>query len=204
MAKRRRLTRAVGSDPGYCDAMDNLGQMLRTQGDVNEAIRWYQRSLKVKPDNAVARQNLAQAYLILGERDQAVAQYQWLTENAPRNPEGFYGLGQTYLGAGRTREAIAVLERAAELYREQASPLLVDAYYLLASAHLDQREYRKAKRYLELTYPGREDDPDINYLLGLCYLDPANPDKVKAARHLNKAQRLGVKVPAELLQGLER
>lgn len=192
--------KAVELDPGYCDAMDNLGQLLRREGDVKQAISWYRRSLSVKPDNAVAHQDLAVAYVFEGDTNRALSEYQWLVANDPENPEGYYGLGKTCLESGRTKDAVEALTRAVERYRRNASPLLADAYYLLGWAYFTQNEYQKAKEYLELSYPGREEDPNINYLLGLCFLDPSNVNRTKAAQYLRKAQALGMKIPPEVRQ----
>lgn len=193
---------AIKQDPGYCDAMDNLGQMLRSNGNTDQAIFWYKRSLSVKPDNPVAHQNLAVAYIVLGDADKSVAEFQWLIENDPKNPEGYYGLGNTFLTSGRPEAAIVPFERAEKLYREGSSPLLADAQYELGLAHYLLKEYGKARDYLELIYPERRDEPNTNYLLGLCYLDSSIRDPAKARQYLLKAQKLGVEIPADIIQKL--
>ena len=203
-AAEKAYLKAVELDPQFCDAMDNLGQMLRREGDVKQAVSWYLRSLKVKPDNAVAHQNLANAYTVQGDVDKALAEYQWLIANDPKNPEGYYGLGKTLQDSGRAKEAVDALLRACELYRQSAEPLLTDAYYELGLAYFSQEEYQKAKEYLELSYPGREDDPNANYLLGICCLAIPNQDRGQAAHYLEKAQQLGMKVPAQVLRILSK
>ena len=194
--------KAIAKDPRYCDAMDNLGLLYRRQGDVGNAIYWYKRSIEVKPDNAVAHQNLAVAYGVSGESEKALEEYLWLVRSFPDNPEGHYGLGQCYLAMGQVNKAVAPLQRAEELYRLGSSPLLPDAHYLLGIAFFRLKDYRKAKEYLELAYPLMENDPSVNYLLGLSYLEPQIEDLSKAKRHLLKAKDLGVKVPEELLKNL--
>lgn len=195
---REAYLKAVEKDPKYCDAMDNLGQLLRSQGEVTQAISWYRRSLAVKPDNAVAHQNLASAYALQGETDKAVTEYRWLVANDADNPEGFYGLGKIYLETERGKDAIVVLLRAAELYRRNASPLLSDAYYLLAVAYYTIAECRKTREYLEIIYPEVKENPNANLLLGICYLEPPQADLGKAKQYLQKAQELGAKIPAEV------
>ena len=201
---REAYQKSIELDPQYCDAMDNLGQLLRSGGDIQEAISWYRRSLQLKPDNAVARQNLANAYDVQGEREKALAQYQWLAANTPDNPEGYYGVGKVLLELGRAKDAIGALPRACELYRQSASPLLSDAYYLLGLAYFTDEQCQKANEYLELSYPGREKDPNINYMIGLCYWHPSNQNPGKAALYLGKAQQLGAKIPPEIQQILTR
>ena len=196
--------KAVEQDPGYCDAMDNLGQMLRAEGDVKQAIYWYERSLAVKPDNAVAHQNLAVAYSVQGEQDKSQSEYLWLIKNDPKNPEGYYGLGSILLGSGQTDAAIGKLEVAEKIYRENGSPLAVDAQYLLGLAYFNKKDYKRAREYLALPYAQNPDDPNVNYLLGVCYLDPSTGDKKQATEYLLKARKLGVQLPPDILQQLDK
>lgn len=196
--------KAIELDPGYCDAMDNLGLMFRSEGDVEQAISWYKRSLAVNPVNAVARQNLAAAYVVLGDYDKAIAEFKWLTQNDPKNPEGYYGLGNVYLTSGNTQAAIGPLMRAEELYKADSSPLLADAQYNLGVAFYMLEDYRKSRDYLQLVYPGRENNPTINYLLGACYLDPSIRDMAKGRQYLLKARELGMKLPDDVIRELEK
>jgi tetratricopeptide (TPR) repeat protein len=196
--------KAIGLDPRYCDAMDNLGQMLRSQGKTDQAISWYKRSLSVKPDDAVAHQDLAVAYIVLGDADKSVAEFQWLIQHDPGNPEGYYGLGNVQVTTGHPADAIGPLERAEQLYRAKGSPLLADTRYELGVAHYLLKEYGKARDYFELVYPGREKDPTINHILGLCYLDSSIKDPAKARQYLLKARKLGAEIPPDLMQQLDK
>lgn len=185
--------KAIELDPGYCDAMDNLGQMLRSQGKVDQAIGWYQRSISVKPDDTVAHQNLAAAYMFAGAPDNAVPEYLWLIEHEPDNPEGYYGLGNAHKSMGRPKDAIAPLERAESLYSRSGSPLLADAQYELGVAYYMMKEHGRGAAYLQKVYAERGSDPTLNYLLGACYL--VIPGEAERARgYLLKAKKLGVDV----------
>ncbi|WP_041245193.1 tetratricopeptide repeat protein [Geotalea uraniireducens] len=199
---REAYQKAVEQDSRYCDAMDNLGQMLRTEGDVKQAIYWYERSLAVKPDNAVAHQNLAVAYNVQGDQNKSQSEYLWLIKNDSTNPEGYYGLGAILLGSGQTDAAIEKLALAEKIYRENGSSLAMDAQYLLGVAYFNKQDYKRSREYLALSYAQKQDDPNVNYLLGLCYLDPSTGDKKQASEFLLKAGKLGVQVPPDVLQQL--
>ncbi len=196
---KEKYLKAIGKDPGYCDAMDNIGHLLRGEGDIGQAILWYERSIAAKPDNPVAHQDLAVAYSIRGDADKTLAEYRWLAGKYPENPEGFYGLGMTYLGLDQPRDAVKPLERAEELYRASSSPFIGDARHLLGVAYFGLKDYARAKDYLTLSYAGLENDADVNYLLGLCYLDPSIKDTGKAREYLLKARQLGKTIPQEAL-----
>ena len=195
---------AIELDPGYCDAMDNLGLALRRQGEIEEAIKWYERSLQIKPDNVVAHVNLAVAYSLQGETDKALEEYQLLVKIAPDDPEGYYGLGTTYLSLQRPAEAIPYLKKAEELYAQTASPWIVDARFQLGFAYFRSKDYQQALDYLKLVYAQMPDDPEVNYLLGLCYLAPQTEDVAQAKEYLSKARDLGRTLSPELLQLLNK
>lgn len=195
--------KAVKLDPAYCDAMDNLGRLLRVRGDVAGAVVWYKRSLSVKPDNPVAHQNLAAAYSYQGDSAGAEKEYQWLIRSDPKNPEGFYGIGNLYVQMEKPDAAIKPLKRAEELYIAASSPFLADVRYTLGSAFFQQGDYAKAKDYLLLAYPEMSNHPGINYILGLCYLDPSIGDKAQAKRYILKAREAGAKIPVKVLQMID-
>ena len=74
------------------EAMDNLGLILRQEGNLKGPIDWYLRSIDLAPHNTVARQNLAVAYSHQGITDLEMGQYELIIEIDPINPEGYYGL----------------------------------------------------------------------------------------------------------------
>lgn len=185
--------KAIELDPGYCDAMDNLGQMLRSQGKIDQAIEWYRRSISVKPVNNVAHQNLAAAYMFAGAADRAIPEYRWLIEHEPDNPEGYYGLGNAHKSLGNPGDAIAPLERAESLYSRSGSPLLADAQYELGVAYYMMKEHGRGAAYLQKVYAERGSDPTLNYLLGACYLGIPG-EEGRARGYLLKAKSLGADV----------
>jgi tetratricopeptide (TPR) repeat protein len=200
---KQMYLKAIDLDPNYCDAMDNLGRLLRRQGKVAEAIEWYKRSVQVLPTNAVAHQNLGFAYRIQGKMSEATAEYELLTQIHPKNPEGYYGLGQIALDTRQLSKAIMYFKRAEELYAEESSPFITDARYNLGITYYMLGECIKAIDYLNLVYPELSDHPKTNYVLGLSYLCPESTDVELARRYLKKAQELGVEIPADVLGKLK-
>jgi tetratricopeptide (TPR) repeat protein len=126
---------AIALDANFCDAYDNLGQLHRASGDLSTAITMYRTSLLIQPANPVALQNLALALMLSNEWGEATEQYRALVALDPLNAEGFYGLGYLLIETERSAEAVPQLQRAAELYAAQSSPLVSDAHLLLALAY---------------------------------------------------------------------
>ena len=93
----KEYQKAINLDANYCDAMDNLGRLLRQGDKLDEAIYWYKRSIGVLPGNRAAHTNLAVAYRYQGKKDAAISEYLILLKNSPRDPEGYYGMGTVYL-----------------------------------------------------------------------------------------------------------
>lgn len=195
--------KAIELDPEFCDAMDNLGQLLRQQNKINEAIGWYQKSLEIAPENPVAIQNLALAYNLQGKTEKALEQYQRLTEVAPENPEGYYGLGQIYFQSDQPEKAIANFEKAERLYSEQGSPYVVDAQYYLGFSHFALENCTEARTYMEPIYPQLAEDGGINYVLGICTLTTEPIDTEAARKYIVKAQELGITIPADVLEAID-
>lgn len=201
---RDSYLRAIDLDPGYCDAMDNLGRLFRSEGNLKKAVYWYGRSLEVFPENPVAHMNLGVAYRLMGKMKEAVEEYQILVRIEPDNPEGYYGLGSVYLDLGHTEDAVTQLEKAERLYATISSPLIADARCLLGLSYCQLDSCSKAKEYLEGVYSEFEDNPMVNFCLGLCYLFDDNENRELAEKYLTRAEELGVEIPREVLRELDR
>lgn len=191
--------RAIELDPTYCDAMDNLGLLLRQQDKLDEAIFWYKKSLAVKPDNTVALQNLALAYNLKGETEKAMDLYEELISIAPQNPEGYFGLGSIYYTLEQPEKAISYLETAENLYVQESSPYATDAQYYLGFSYFMLEDCANSKRYFEAIYDQFSNDGGINYVLGVCTLQ-SEPKDISAARtYIQIAREAGVQIPIEIL-----
>jgi tetratricopeptide (TPR) repeat protein len=190
---------AIELDPTYCDAMENLGLILRGLGNIDEAIYWYLQSIEIYPNGVAAHQNLASAYFHKGDFDNALNTYMILVEIDPENPEGYFGMGNIYLALDDPASAIPQLEHAEKLYEGLSSPYLSDSRYLLGVAHMFIADCGGAIEYFELISIEFEDHAYYNAYLGSCYLDPSIDNIELARRHMLKAQLLGLQLPDELV-----
>jgi tetratricopeptide (TPR) repeat protein len=195
----RAYRSAIELDGDFCDAMDNLGRLLRRQGKIDEAIYWYKRSIEVFPNNTVAHGNLAVAYSFQGKYTEAISEYQIRVKIDPEDPEGYYGLGMVYLDTEKLELALEHFKKAEELYAKKASPVIVDARYNLGVTYYRLRDYKMSRRYLEQVYDQMRNDPQVNYSLGVCCIEGDN-DLSQAKKYLKRARELGAKIPPELIQ----
>lgn len=189
--------KAIALDGGYCDAMDNMGQLLRRQGKIDEAIFWYKQSLEVFPNNPVAHTNLAVAYSFQGKYREAISEHQIVVKIDPDDPEGYYGLGTVYLQTNELKLASENFKKAEELYARRSSPIIADARYALGIVYYSLKDFKTSKFYLEQVYSEKQNDLRANYILGFCYLVVDN-DPGRARPYFKKARDLGAKIPPEL------
>ncbi len=189
---------ALKKDPDFCDAMDNLGQLLRTQGKIEQAISWYKKSILLNPDNPVVRVNLAVTYIIKKEYENALAEYQQLKRIQPNDPEVDYGIAQVFNAQKQFKKAIQSFEKAKKIYLKQKSPLVVDADLGIAIGFYSLEQYKTALTYFEPAYLAKKNIPEINYMMGIAYLE--TNQKEKARIYIGEAQKLGMKIHPKLAE----
>lgn len=204
---------AVHRDPGYCDAMDNLGLLLRRQGKVDEAIEWYRKSLAVQPTNRAARANLGTALRLKGNADEALREYATMFEHDPDDAEAHYGAGLTYLLKNEPRKALEHFERAEKLYWVQRPELTADATLLKGIAQWQLGDCGNAVKRLESIERTRGDEAELNYILAVCALSEHHDELQKGVKegtpwlesaraHLRRARSAGKPVDAEMARAL--
>jgi len=101
--------------PDYAEAYYSLGNGLRRQGNLDEAIACYQQALQVKPNYVEARVNLGAAFREQGNFAAAVACYQQALRLNPNFAEVHYNLGNTLQSLGSLDEAVTCYRQAVRL-----------------------------------------------------------------------------------------
>lgn len=201
---KKLFLKALEIDPNFCDAMDNLGLLLRRQGKIDEAVSWYKKSISILFYNPIAHLNLASAYQIQGKKEEALSEYQSVINFDPENPEGYHGAGLILLILNRPQEAITKFHKAEVLYEKSLSPLVTHSRYGLGVAYYLLENCKKAIYYLNSAISTDEgkNDPLLNFYLGNCYLSNETRDIELAKKHIKKAQSLGVRIPFETSNAL--
>ena len=85
---RRLLPSGLELKPDYAEAHNNLGNALKDQGKLDEAMACYRRALELKPDYAEAHNNLGNDLGTQGKLDEAVACYRRALELKPDYADG--------------------------------------------------------------------------------------------------------------------
>jgi len=136
----------VAKRPDNGRAQNNLGGVLLQNGQVDEAIARFQKSLETLPDYVDAHNNLGYALLRTGREDEAVARFQKALEIQPDFAEARNNLGKALLQAGRMDEAIAHFQKAVETRPNYAEAHCNLGVALVQKGRLDEAiaQYKKA------------------------------------------------------------
>jgi tetratricopeptide (TPR) repeat protein len=190
--------KAIKADSQYCDAMDNLARIYRQQGQYQDAIALYQKSLSIEPVNSVALLNLAVVYKNIGDTDHAIEQYIKLKTIDADDPESYYGLGVLYFNLENYDKALENMDVALNIYLKSDSPYTHQAQYIIGASYFKLGNCAESQRYLLNSYSELNQDPKLNYYLGLCYLTRELFDRIKASKFLAVAEESGAIIPDKI------
>lgn len=87
-------------------AHNNLGNTLKDEGKIDEAIEQFRLALRIEPNYADAHNNLGVALTAQGSIDQAMEQYRLALRINPNNAEAHNNLGKELAAQGKVDEAI--------------------------------------------------------------------------------------------------
>ncbi|MEO8342857.1 MAG: tetratricopeptide repeat protein [Gallionella sp.] len=132
--------------PDDAEAHYNLGIVLKSAGQLNNAAASYRRAIALKPDYAEAHSNLGNTLTDLGQPKDAVISYRRALKLNPDSADAHNNLGTALKDIGQLKDAIASYQQAVAL-----KPDFVLAYYNLGNAlkelgQLDEamHNYRRA------------------------------------------------------------
>jgi tetratricopeptide (TPR) repeat protein len=118
--------RALGDDPSFCDAHDDLGEVLWMEKQFPEALSEFQAALRCNPHSAMVHNNLGSALLYFShDVEAAIGQFRACLASRP-------GFALAYLNLGK---ALAAKGAFAEAETELRNALVVDP--ISAAAHLN-------------------------------------------------------------------
>jgi tetratricopeptide (TPR) repeat protein len=108
----RMIRRAIAANPLHAFYHSNLGNALKAQNKLDEAVPCYERALEIKPDHEEACYNLANTFLTQKKLDEAVALYQRALKIKPGYVDAMCNLGTAYRQQKKLVQAIDCFERA--------------------------------------------------------------------------------------------
>lgn len=108
----REFKRAIKLNPGYANAHDGYGFLLKATGRNDEAIRASRQAKKLDPLSLFTNVSLAWAYYFARDYERALEQVRKALEMEPRFDFAYWIMGLALAGQGRMDESIAALNQA--------------------------------------------------------------------------------------------
>lgn len=104
----------IAANPNDAAAMALLAQLLANQGELTEAITWYERALGINPNDLAVRNAFARDLALAGNYRDAEFQYGRALEIAPNDAQALFNLAELYENwqpSPRIAEAIPLYQR---------------------------------------------------------------------------------------------
>jgi Tfp pilus assembly protein PilF len=136
---RKAFDAALAIDPDYYDAWSNLGQIALDQGDLEGAVRYYQKAIQYRRTAPKTVNNLGTALARLGRYAEAIGYFEESIRLDPDYLSARYNHANVLNELGRSDEAVAEYRRLIE-----ASPKYARAHGGLASIYSKQGKLREA------------------------------------------------------------
>ncbi|MBN2454978.1 MAG: tetratricopeptide repeat protein [Sedimentisphaerales bacterium] len=124
---------------------NNLANVLKDSGKINNAIEHYNKSLELKPGSAEVYNNLGNALGKLGRIEQSVECYKKALSIKPNFSAAHYNLGSALAQQGKTEQAIAEYLKALE-----NRPDNTDILSSLGYAYARIERFDEAARYYRM------------------------------------------------------
>lgn len=119
-------------------AFNNLGLILSAEGDLQEAIRHYDKAIDICDNDVLIYNNRGKAYAELGWHQRALEDFSRATALQPGYADSYGNRGMVYAKLGMYRNAIADLDEAIRL-----DPFYADYYARRAMVYLTQKNNKK-------------------------------------------------------------
>lgn len=112
LSKKHRLP--VSESPTSPNALKLLEHAitLHQNGQIDQAIRWYRKTLSIQPTNTTALTNMGTALKAESEFVEAITCYQKALTIQPRSPKVLNSLGIVFNELGKLNESIAYYQKA--------------------------------------------------------------------------------------------
>jgi cytochrome c-type biogenesis protein CcmH/NrfG len=106
------LLEKLKADPASPDVLTSLGNVYYDAQQYPEAVDYYARVLRVRPDDAAVRTDMGTAFWFMGNADRALAEFQKALASVPDNPNTLFNLGMVkWKGKMDAEGATAAWER---------------------------------------------------------------------------------------------
>jgi tetratricopeptide (TPR) repeat protein len=128
----------LGKNPTCWLALNNVGDVLRRQGKLDEAAADFQKAITLKPDNSSAWNNLGIIFSLRGQKQAAMEYYSKAIQLNPYMTEALANLASLLAGEKRYDEALSLYQRALQINPNYIAVRLSYADTLVTLGRLDE------------------------------------------------------------------
>jgi tetratricopeptide (TPR) repeat protein len=154
------LKNAIREKPGYFEAYNNLGVQYQKLERWDAAVQAFLKAIDLRKNSIKPRVNLGNTYLKLAQLDSAIETFRSALEIDGNSVPTRLALGQAYFQKKDYRSAEEHLEIATKLDPKGTK----DAFALLIRIELLNKEYEKAKYFLNRMLECFPSDPEAQKL----------------------------------------
>lgn len=133
------LGRALACPSVSADVFYAVGNLYLNREAPDEAVRYLEEALRLRPGFSFAANNLGNAYKALKKPEQALAAYRQAIESDPKNPNPHNALGVLMEERGDAAGAIAAYQQAID-----ANPHYFEAHYNMGLLLMKRGQAREA------------------------------------------------------------
>jgi tetratricopeptide (TPR) repeat protein len=131
--------------------------LLYERGATEECLKYFEKSINLKPEYVAARLRYGQALLELGRLEQAAHEFLEATKLDPNSSHGYLGLARISLAQGQLRDCGSLLQKAI-----QVNPRHGEAYGLMSEVYrrLNQPQKARVQLLISQQLPKKTPVPD--------------------------------------------
>jgi cytochrome c-type biogenesis protein CcmH/NrfG len=180
-AARERVTRRP-TDPA---ALNRLGRLLLAANRLDEAIEYFWRAARLKPDDEDRVEAFGFALLAVGDHRNGTRIYEAVRQRNPSSARAIFNLASAYHQQGRTADAIPLMREFVEKH-----PAHARAWHNLGVMHLERGQLGQAAAALQRAIQLQPEQPFSMAALARLQLAAGRTDQYEAAQQ-NLRQMIG-------------
>ena len=136
----------VQKNPLNYRGLSNIGLALQERGDLNAALPYYDRAIRLKPDYYIALSNKGALLGRMGKNEEAISFLFEALRYKPNHAMALNNIGIVFARKGKVNEAIVYFQKALA-----SQPLYMDAHFNLATTYANTGKLEPAtEQYLEV------------------------------------------------------
>ncbi len=167
-----------------------MGDTFAEHGLIEEGLRYYEKAVKLAPDDLKIRRGVARNYVRARRWDKAIAAWRYVLDHSKQAQARAEARGRIidiFEQRGLLRSKMRDYEKAFAADKPDA-----EAGYFLAEAHLKRKEYAQAEKVYQklIDLDGKEDKSDLDALQALLRIYQQTSEPKKAIAVLEKMAKL--------------